>query len=132
MRQAERALKLIRAKARHFEELGLSMGGAAGVVGNKQRGTSRVELSAIGNVDALADLEEQKKAYMAIIAQAERVIEQISQEKYRQILTYRYLCGWSFSSISDELGYSVSTSVYHAHGWALMAAQKVLDEMEAG
>jgi len=132
VRQAERALKLIRAKARHFEELGLSMGGAAGVVGNKQRGTSRVELSAIGNVDALADLEEQKKAYMAIIAQAERVIEQISQEKYRQILTYRYLCGWSFSSISDELGYSVSTSVYHAHGWALMAAQKVLDEMEAG
>ena len=108
------------------------MGGAAGVVGNKQRGTSRVELSAIGNVDALADLEEQKKAYMAIIAQAERVIEQISQEKYRQILTYRYLCGWSFSSISDELGYSVSTSVYHAHGWALMAAQKVLDGMEAG
>ena len=71
-------------------------------------------------------LEEQIRQYARTIALAEKVISQVPQEKYRQILTLRYLCGWSFRSISDELGYKDPNSVYRSHGWALMEAQKIL------
>ena len=128
MRRAEHSLKLIRAKAAHYEEIGLSISAPAGRIGSGSRGTSRVETAAIGTVDALADLEKQKRECMAIIARAEKIIGRMPHEKYRQILTYRYLCGWSFRSISDELGYNDPNSVYRSHGWALVEAQKIMNE----
>ena len=42
VRRAERELKIIKAKLEHYEDLGFSLGGAVGVIGNKQRGSSRV------------------------------------------------------------------------------------------
>ena len=130
VRRAEKELKILNAKLQHYEDIGLSIGGSSGVIGNKQKGTSRVELAAIGAVDVFRDLENEKAAYMAIIARAEQVIRNIDQERYRQILNYRYLCGWSFRSISDELGYKDQNSVYRAHGWALSAAQKIINLQE--
>lgn len=130
VQQAESELKVLNAKYRHYEDLGFSMGGAAGVIGNKQKGTSRVELAACGAVDALRAVDEQRRAYMAVIARAEAIIKSIPQEKYRMILNYRYLCGWSFRSISDELAYNDPNSVYRAHGWALSEAQKVINREE--
>ena len=129
VRRAESEIKVLNVKLSHYEDLGFSMGGAAGVIGNKQRGSSRVEMAAIGAVDVLRELIDQQKEYMAIIARAEQVIRAIPQEKYRRILNYRYLCGWSFRSISDELAYNDPNSVYRAHGWALSEAQKVLNRM---
>jgi hypothetical protein len=68
---------------------------------------------------------------MAIIARAEQIIRNIPQEKYRMILNYRYLCGWSYKSISDELKYNDPNSVYRAHGWALREAQKIINKQES-
>ena len=127
VRRAEKELKILNAKLRHYEDIGLSIGGSSGVIGNKQKGTSRVELAAIGAVDVFRELYDQQKEYMAIIARAEQVIMDVPQEKYRQILNYRYLCGWSFRSISDELKYNDPNSVYRAHGWALREAQKIIN-----
>lgn len=131
---AENELKMIRAQLRHYYDIGLSIqscpsGGTGG--GNKTRNTSRVELSAIGIADATEALIRQENEYVKIITQAKILIENIPQEKYRQILTYRYLCGWSFRSISDELGYHDPNSVYRAHGWALTEAQKILNKEKA-
>ena len=126
--RAESQLKLLNAKVRHYEDLGLTITANTSGVGGGQRGTSRVELAAIGMVDATSHLANQIREFQAVILKAEKVIDGIPQEKYRQILTYRYLCGWSFRSISDELAYNDPNSVYRAHGWALNAAQKVLDE----
>ena len=131
VRRAESELKVLNAKLRHYEDIGFSMGGNSGVIGNKQRGTSRVELAAIGAVDVFRQLHDQQKEYMAIIARAEQVIRAIRQEKYRQILNYRYLCGWSFKSISDELAYNDPNSVYRAHGWALHEAQIILSKQRS-
>lgn len=130
VRRAERELKIIKAKQEHYEDLGFSMGGATGVIGNKQKGTSRVELAACGAVDASMDLSRQIAEYMAIIARAEHVIRQIPQERYRQILEYHYICGKSLRWVSDELEYKDQNSIYRAHGWALSAAQKILNKME--
>lgn len=128
--KAEKELKILQAKVRHFEDLGLTITSNTSAVGGHQQGTSRVELAAIGKVDATADLDEEIKRYMALIARAEVVIRDIPQERYRQILNYRYLCGWSLRSISDELGYNDPNSVYRAHGWALTEAQKILNKMK--
>ena len=127
---AERELKILNTKLRHFEDLGMSMGGVSGVIGNKQRGSSRVELAACGAVDATVDLEKKRRQYLAIIDRAEGIIEQIPQEKYRQILEYKYICGKSFRWISDELEYNDPRSIYRAHGWALKEAQKVMNKDE--
>lgn len=53
VQNAESELKVLNAKLRHYEEIGLSFGGAPGIVGGGQKGTSRVELAACGAVDAL-------------------------------------------------------------------------------
>lgn len=127
VRKAEKELKVLNAKLQHYEDIGLSLGGTTGVIGNKQRGASRVELAAIGAVDVFRELYSQQKEFTAIIARAEQIIRDIPQEKYRQILNYRYLCGWSFRSISDELKYNDPNSVYRAHGWALREAQKIIN-----
>lgn len=130
VRTAESELKILNRKLEHYEEIGLSIGGSSGVVGNKNRGSSRVEMAAIGAVDVMRELIDQQKAYMAIIARAEQVIRGIKQERYRQILNFRYLCGMSFRSISDELKYNDPNSVYRAHGWALHEAQKIINAQE--
>ena len=130
VRFAESELKVLNAKLSHYEDLGFSFGGTAGAIGHSNRGTSRVELAACGHADALSALADKRREYMAIIAKAEAIIDQIKQEKYRKILSYRYLCQWSFRSISDELKYDDPNSVYRAHGWALVKAQEILDRME--
>ena len=70
--------------------------------------------------------KEKAKEYVIQIQRAERLIALLPQERYRQILTFRYLCGWSFRSISDELHYQDQKSVYRAHGWALKKAGEIL------
>jgi len=130
VQRAEKEIKVLNTKLSHYQDLGFSVGGAAGVIGNKQKGSSRVEMAAIGAVDVLRDLENERAAFMAILARAEQVIRAVPQEKYRRILNYRYLCGWSFRSISDELAYNDPNSVYRAHGWALNEAQKIINAQE--
>ena len=128
VRQAESKLKTLTARLSHYEEIGLTLSPSNNGPGSGgQRGTSRVELAAIGMVDATSHLTDEIKRYQAIVNRAEAVIAQIRQEKYRLLLNYRYLCGWTFRSISDELRYNDPNSIYRAHGWALREAQIILD-----
>jgi hypothetical protein len=128
---AERELKLLKAQIQHFRDLGLSItgGGMDSPVVSHSRGSSRVEAAAMGIFDSTQKLEQQVKQYTETITKAQKVIGQIQQDKFRQILTFKYLAGWSFRSISDELKYNDPKSVYRAHGFALKEAQKVLDKM---
>lgn len=129
VRLAERDLKLTRAKIRHFQDVAYSITGGSldSPVVSHSLGPSRVETAAMGIYDATQALERQAEAFIAVIRDAERVIAQIPQAKYREVLTLRYLAGWTWKSISDELRYQDEKSVYKAHGWALTEAQKILD-----
>lgn len=131
--QAEEKLKILRAKLHHYEDLGLMVGSHAGGEGSKSQhnNTSRVEAAAIGMVDTFAALMEEIRQYDAIVKAAERVIDQISQEKFRRILKLYYLCGWSMSAISDDLRYDDPKSVYRARGFALREAGRILDNEKA-
>jgi len=127
---AERKIKILVAKLNHFEDLARTITSNTSALGGHQAGTSRVEQAAVGIVDATTRLRAEIEKYSAIITDAEKLIEQIPQERYRDILTLRYLCNWSFRSISDECHYQDPKSVYRAHGWALIEAQKILREQE--
>ena len=130
--RAERELMLIRAQICHLRDVGASI--SAPSIGEPivthSRGQSRVESSVLGIYDATRKLEEKAGEFLAVVRKAERVIAAIPQDRYRQILTLRYLSGWSFRSISDELAYKDEKSIYRAHGWALAEAQKVLNREE--
>ena len=127
---AERRLKILQAKLRHYEDLGLTITSNTSAVGGHHAGASRVEAAAIGMADATATLTAEIEQYAAQIAEAQSIIDEIPQERYRQILTLRYLCGWSLRSISDECRYQDPNSIYRAHGWALVAAQRIINQRE--
>ena len=125
--RAERELKTLRAQLDHYEDIGLLITPSISHTGGSgQRGASRVEAAAVGMIDTLAEIRERIAEYTAITAAARATIDKIPQERYRRILILRYLCGWSWSSISDELMYNDRNSVYRAHGYALTALKKVM------
>lgn len=128
--QAEEELKILRARVRHYEDLGLTITSTGNASGSGNKGASRVEIAVVGMIDAARDLEAKMAHYAAIVAHAENVISRIESQKFRQILTLHYLCGWSLKSISDELGYRDTNSVYRAKGWALRAAQQIINREE--
>lgn len=125
--ESERAMRVLRQKLAHFEDLGLTITSNTSAVGGRQAGASRVEKAAIGMVDTVADLKEQINAYKKLITEAQQIIDRIPQERYRRILTLKYLCDMSFKAVSDELRYTDPRSIYRAHGWALAEAQHILD-----
>ena len=119
-------MRLLAAKKRHYEDMGFSISPKlTGMPGSGQRGISKVELAAVGMVDILMDIQDKIAEHAAIIQEAENLIARIPQEKYRQLLTLRYIVGMSWPSISDEMGYKDRNSVYRAHGYALIEAGKV-------
>ena len=129
---AEKELKLIRAKIRHFQDIGYSITGGSmdSPVVSHSRGSSRVETAAMGIYEATKALLEQETCYVSLITQAEQIVASVGKERYRQILTLRYMADWSWRSISDELGYKDPKSIFKAHGYALKAAQEILDKKE--
>lgn len=130
IRSIERELKLLRARIRHYNDIGLSITGGSmdSPVVSHSRGSSRVETAAIGLYEAKFALERQVEEYVIRIREAEQMVGFLANERYRQILTLRYLADWTWKSISDELGYRDPKSVYKAHGYALAAVQEILDK----
>ena len=130
VREAERAVKGLRAKLRKYQEMAASIGGMSETnirtIGNRSR-TENAALRLVETEDQLGDAGEQ---YVTLIEKAERVLAQIKTRRYVDVLTYRYICCMSWRSVADEMGYRGEKSVYEVHGWALAAAQKVLDKMD--
>ena len=119
---------MIKARLRHYEEMGISSpGNMQNTPVTHSKGSSSTETAAIGLVDTLSALTQNLGAYTVIVRDAEKMISRIPQENYRRILTLRYLAGMSFRSISDEMRYTDRNSIYRAHGWALMEMGKVLN-----
>ena len=125
--RAEREIKTIQARLRHYREMGMgSPGNMSNTPVTHSTGSSTVETAAVGIVDTLNALNANLGAYTAIVRDAEKLIEKVPQENYRRLLTLRYLCGMSFRSVSDEMNYTDRNSVYRAHGWALLEFGKVM------
>jgi len=127
--KAERDMRVLKAKIDHYEDLGLSITPHIGnASGKPSTPSSRVETAAIGVVDTLGELKAKLGAYRAFIEEAQKRIDRIPQERYRQILTLRYLCGMKLPKIGEEMRYTDRNSIYRAHGYALLEMAKILEE----
>lgn len=127
VREAEKELVAISAKRRHFMDLMMSIGAnTSSAVITKPTGASKTEAAAIGILEMTAMLADKEREYTAIVKRAEALIAKLKHEKFRQVLTYRYLCDWSWKSIMDEMRYKDEKSVYRCHGYALRELQKLM------
>ena len=131
VRQAERELKLIRRQQEHTLELATRMGGAGGETHIRSPGIrSPVETAGIRLADLSSELQSEAERYLALIEEARRLISRIPQERFREVLTLRYICGHSWRTVRDEMDYAGEKSVYKVHGWALQAAEKIFSEID--
>ena len=126
VRQAESELRLINKKRLHYQELATSIGVKLTGMPGGQKGGSMVETGAVAIVDLMAELDAKEKEYTAVVKKAEGLISKIRQEKFRKILTLRYITGCSWKIIRDEMEYKDEKSVYRCHGYALRELQKVM------
>ena len=127
VRTAEREMKLIGAKRRHYVDLMAAIGANTGkaVIG-KPSGASKTETAAIGLVFLTEQLVIKEKEYADLIQKAEKLIGSLKQDNFRKVLTLRYLCDHSWKTIRDEMDYRDEKSVYRCHGYALRELQKVM------
>ena len=130
---AEREIQSIKARIEHYQALTLGSGMSMdNTPVTHSKGSSRTETIAVGIIDALASLNANLGAYMAIVSDAERMIEQVPQENDRLILTYRYLCGMSLPKCGEQLRYKDRNSIYRAHGFALVEFGRIMKKEKAG
>ena len=128
VRQAETELKLINKKRQHYHELATSIGVKLTGMPGGQKGGSMVETGAVALVDLLADLDKKESEYVQIVKSADELISKLKQEKFRKVLTLRYITGCSWKTIRDEMDYADEKSVFRCHGYALKELQKLLRE----
>lgn len=127
VQKAERELHRISAKKRHYADLAMSIGAKMrAVVVSSNDNSSKTETAAIGLAEMQEMLEKKERAYVAIVREAEEKIEQIPQDKFKDVLTYRYICGESWPTIRDKLGYKDIKSAHRCNGYALQELQKHL------
>ena len=81
----------------------------------------------LNQIEEIADLEA---SLMKDIARLHRLrykitqeIEQLTDERYRDILIMRYIDGLSLQEIADKIGYSYDYT-QHMHGYALLAFER--------
>ena len=124
---AERELEILAAKKRHYIDLMQSIGANMGkaVIGAPS-GASKTEAAAVGLVDLAEQIDKKIREYTEIIKKAEALIDKLPQERFRAILTYKYLCNLSWKTIRDKMDYKDEKSVFRCHGHALKALQGVM------
>lgn len=126
VRKAERELWRIRQQQEHAMEMATRLTGHSEVNIRSMNKRSPVESAGVRLADLSADLRDGVDKYVAMIQEARQLIEQIPQERFREVLVLRYLCGHSWKTIQDEMEYSGEKSVYKVHGYALAAAENVM------
>jgi len=101
-------------------------GGYTGGMPGAQHRDSSVERYACKLVDLTREIDRKIDAYVDLTREAEALIECVSDDKYRDILTHRYMLGWDWQKIANLIGYE-RRQVTRLHGYALREFQKVLD-----
>ena len=130
-RAAERDIQRLERMIEHYESVGMSISSKwGGVGGGKGNISSKVETAAVGLLEAEKSILDEWTQYRRIVAEAENVISRVPQERFRQILSLHYLAGMTLADVARAMGYQHTENLYRAHGWALSAAQKIIDGKE--
>lgn len=130
VQKAEHELKIISDRRRHYEDLIAAIGSNMGKTsfGKPSNASSKVETAAVGIVYLIDQLATKEKEYTALVQKAEELIGKLEKERFREILTRKYLNGESWKTIRDKMGYRDEKSVYRCHGYALKAFSELMKE----
>ena len=126
VRKAEQELLRLASRRRHYLDMMQSMGSDPAADRVQHGISSKTENVAVGLAALAEKMEQRSREYAQIVTEAEELIAKIPQEKFRDILTYRYLSGMSWKTIRDVMGYKDEKSVYRCHGYALKELQEVM------
>ena len=128
-RSAEQDIRRLERMIDHYSSVGASISSKwGGIGGGKGNISSKVETAVIGAITAERSICEELARYRQIVAETENVISRVPQDRFRQILTLHYLAGMSLADVARSMGYQHVQNLYRAHGWALSAAQKIIDQ----
>lgn len=126
--RAQKRVRKLQDMLRHYSELATSTTSRiTGMPGGAGPG-SKVENAVVGMIDTEGKLREELAQAKKLVSTARAVITLVPVERYRRILDLKYLQGWTFVQVGEEIGYKDRNSVYRAHGYALREAQGVLDK----
>jgi hypothetical protein len=93
--------------------------------------TSRVENAVIRYIDLEQRLQGEIDCAMAYRDFAKDVISKIADDRYRDVLDWRYFAQWQWPQISIQFGDVGKQYIFKLHGRALKAAQRILDTSPA-
>lgn len=95
-----------------------------GVPGEKTNHHSKVEDAVVELVDISRELYEQARCLVMRIREIEDVIGRVEDDRYRDLLRWRYLNGWRWEKIAEALGCRDVRWVYELHRRALSKAEE--------
>lgn len=125
-----RELKLLLARREYYYDMGLRTTSHISPVNVRSSGAySKVEEAVIGADEMLERVNRKIELYKPRVEEAERIIDQIEQDRFREYLTYRFLCGMKDREVAAKMGYKNPESIYKVRGWALRTAQPLIDAL---
>lgn len=121
----ERRIKALMARRQHYYDIAMRGASIAEAWRAKVPGSgSCVEEAVCKLMELEVDLDAEIDRMVDETKRAEQLIAQLSDPRYRDVLRHRYLDGWTWERIADELNYEISW-VFRMHGSALLALERM-------
>lgn len=122
LRRDARINALIERQQRYRELAGVHGMAYGDAPGGGSRHGSAVENCAVQIADLEREIDRRIDEYVDLVRQAEAAIDQIEDERCRDVLRYRYLSGWTWEKIAEQMHYD-ERWVRHLHGLALLQVE---------
>ena len=124
---AVREIRRLEQRRAHYLAMAASVAGLSQtpVTGGEKH--SRTETAAIGLAELADQMAVRAAEYLAVVRKAENLVEKLEKPRFREVLTLRYIQGYSWEDVSRLMGYVDPGSVFRVNRWALQAAQKFLN-----
>lgn len=96
--------------------------------GGGRRCSSSVEEYVVKIIDLEREIDRRIDEYVDLTREIEADIDRVSDDRYRDILRYRYLNGWNWEKIAQEMHYD-RRQITRLHGLALLEIEKRCPKM---
>lgn len=90
--------------------------------------SSRVEAAAIKLADYGDEINSSVDRLVDSKREAEKLIRQVQDSRFRSILTYRYLYNWGWEKIMGQMHFE-SSHMFRLHGYALLEFEEIISEV---
>lgn len=96
--------------------------------GGGRRCSSSVEEYAVKIIDLEREIDRRIDEYVDLTREIETAIDKVGDDRYRDILRYRYINGWRWEKIAQEMHYD-RRQITRLHGLALLEIEKTCPKM---